>query len=230
MKLFESKKVKKWTASLVLPAVVLSAALVFFPGSSSAHCDSIDGPVVLAAKKALEKGNVNYVLPYIYKDGEHEVIEAFEKTMEARKSFKAREVVDHWFYETAVRVHREGEGAPYTGLQPAGLDYGPALPAAEEAIETGNVDELKELILHTVEAELDKKFAEVIETPKATSVDQVDVARERVEKELLFEKYIFELYSSALAELSHGHGGDAEGHSEEGHSADAEPAEGEHSH
>jgi hypothetical protein len=33
-----------------------------FPSSSSAHCDTMDGPVVTEAKAALEKGDVTPVL------------------------------------------------------------------------------------------------------------------------------------------------------------------------
>jgi tetratricopeptide (TPR) repeat protein len=36
-----------------------------------------------------------------------------------------------------VRIHRAGEGAPYTGLKPAGLSEGPIIPIAEKAIEIG---------------------------------------------------------------------------------------------
>jgi hypothetical protein len=43
-----------------------------------------------------------------------------------------------YFFETRVCVHREGEGAAYTGLKPAGLDLGPDIPAADKALESGN--------------------------------------------------------------------------------------------
>ena len=39
-----------------------------------------------------------------------------------------------------VRVHRAGEGAPFTGLKPAGRDLGPAIPAADEAVRVGSVE------------------------------------------------------------------------------------------
>jgi hypothetical protein len=45
--------------------------------------------------------------------------------------------------ETTVRLHGRGENAPYTGLNPAGLDEGgPIIPLAERALETGNAEEL----------------------------------------------------------------------------------------
>lgn len=86
------------------------------------HCDSMDGPVVAAARKALEKEDVNLILPYVQENASEDVKSAFAKPLRARKADPAaREVADLYFYETAVRLHA-GEGAPYTGLKPAGLD------------------------------------------------------------------------------------------------------------
>jgi hypothetical protein len=42
------------------------------------------------------------------------------------------------FFETAVRLHRAGDEAPYTGLKPAGPDWDPFVPRAEKAIETND--------------------------------------------------------------------------------------------
>jgi len=89
------------------------------------HCDNMEGPVVKAAELALEMENINYVLPFVKEEFEHELKDAFAKTMEVRElSGEAAELADYWFFETAVRLHRLGEGAPYTGLKSAGLDWG----------------------------------------------------------------------------------------------------------
>jgi hypothetical protein len=32
------------------------------------HCDTLDGPIVTAARKALESGNVNLILPFVPKE------------------------------------------------------------------------------------------------------------------------------------------------------------------
>ena len=55
-----------------------------------------------------------------------------------------------YFFETLVRLHRAGEGAPYTGLKPAGRDLGPAIPAADRALETGDVEPLVRLLVGSV--------------------------------------------------------------------------------
>ena len=42
------------------------------------HCDTMDGPVVKAARRALETGNANLILPWIHKESEEELKQAFE--------------------------------------------------------------------------------------------------------------------------------------------------------
>ena len=105
------------------------------------HCDSLDGPVVTAARRALEADDVDLVLPYVPEEGEEEVRGMFARVRLARAGGgPARDVADHLFFETVVRLHRAGEGAPYTGLKPSGLDVGPVIPLAEEAVGTGSAD------------------------------------------------------------------------------------------
>ena len=92
---------------------------------------------VKAAQKALEMGNVNLVLIWVQKTDGNEIEKAFQKTLAVRKlNRQAKELGDTYFFETLVRIHRAGEGAPYTGLKPAGRDLGPAIPTADKALET----------------------------------------------------------------------------------------------
>ncbi|MEM2102301.1 MAG: DUF6448 family protein [Candidatus Bathyarchaeia archaeon] len=160
------------------------------------HCDTMDGPVVTAARKALEKGNVNLILPWVPKKAEAELKKAFEKALRARKRGKeAAEVADYWFFETAVRLHREGEGAPYTGLKPAGLDWGPVVPKAERAIKKGDPSAVINLINRAVEKELQKRFKHVM-AKKKYEVNDVTAAREYVQANLGFVLYAHHLYAN----------------------------------
>lgn len=193
----------------LLPILVLVTVILFQPGSASAHCDSVDGPVVKAAQKALETGNINYVLPFIKTEDEAELKVAFEKALAARgQGDAAREVADRFFYETAVRIHRAGEGAPYTGLKPAGQDYGPALPMAEEAIEIGSAEELLDLMFEGVRHGILTRFNEVRElkvAAEAAGSDDVEAQRRYVEAALEFEKYILGLYQTSTGAVEGGH-------------------------
>ena len=49
-------------------------------------------------------------------------------------------MADLYFYETAVWLRLAGEGAPYTGIKPAGRDVSSVIPVAEKAIEAGSPD------------------------------------------------------------------------------------------
>lgn len=105
-------------------SVVLGLSLTFLFLSSftaHAHCDSYDGPVIKDAIKALESNNVDLVLKWITSEQEKEITSLFIKTY-ALKTYdqKVYEIVEKHFFETLVRLHRETEGAPYTGLKPAG--------------------------------------------------------------------------------------------------------------
>jgi len=158
------------------------------------HCDTLDGPVVTAAKQALEERNVNLILPWAPKEVESEIRKAFEKTVVARKLGKeAKEVADYWFFETVVRLHRAGEGAPYTGLKPAGLSEGPVIPKVEEAIEEGSPEELIRFLQHSIGEAIREKFEDAL-AKKNFDESDVDAAREYVEAFLGLTLYSHYLY------------------------------------
>ena len=168
------------------------------------HCDSMDGPVVTAARRALEKEDINLILPYVKDNASADVKSAFEKALRARKSDPAaREVADLYFFETAVRLHRAGEGAPYTGLKPAGLDVGPVIPVAEKAIESGSPDALIRLLTDTLRHEVQHRF-EYIKRLRDYRTGDVAKAREYVEAMLGLEVYSHQLYQAMKAAAHEG--------------------------
>lgn len=168
------------------------------------HCDSMDGPVVTAARQALEMEDVNLILPYVKEDASADVKAAFQKALQARKvGPAAREVADLYFYETAVRLHRAGEGAPYTGLKPPGLDVGPVIPVAEKAIATGSADPLIRLLTDTLRHEVQHRF-EHVQHLRAHKPEDVAKAREYVEAMLGLEVYSHHLYQAMKAAAHEG--------------------------
>lgn len=145
------------------------------------HCDSLDGPVVKAAMRGLDKGNVDLVLPFVKVDDEDEIRAAFARSMAARAAGpEAREVADLYFFETTVRVHRRGENAPYTGLKPAGLEVGPVIPVAEGAIESGDPGGLVRLLSDVVFDEVKRRLDHVLALRPAPGASVPEV-REYVE-------------------------------------------------
>jgi hypothetical protein len=168
------------------------------------HCDGMDGPVVTLARKALETGNVNLVLPWVQAKDEGQIRHAFEHTTAVRKiSSEARDLADMHFFETLVRVHRAGEGAPYTGLKPAGRDLGPAIPAADKALEDGSIDQVVHIITDAIQAGLRTHFERVM-SKRNFDPNDVEAGREYVEAYVPYIHYVERLYQAASG-AAHGH-------------------------
>jgi len=207
------KKIKM--VLLVTVSFAFFALSLFLPVVTYAHCDGLDGPVVAAAKKALESGKVNPVLIWVQKKDEQTIKDAFNKTLAVRKlDPKANELADMYFFETLVRVHRAGEGAPYTGLKPAGRDLGPAVPAGDKAVADGKLEPLAKLLMKTVEEGLHGQFEKAI-SKKKFKADDVEAGREYIEAYVQYIHYVERLYEAAkiaapghypeAAEKKHGH-------------------------
>ena len=194
----------------MLAASVLAAGLLFGSQSAQAHCDSIDGPVAKAALAALDTGNVNLALPYAPATVESEIKTAFAQSLKVRVlGPEAKTLADRAFIETTVRLHRAGEGAAYSGLKPAGIDYGPAIPAAERAIETGNLAQVKALLVEEVEHGLHVRLAHVLEAQKGVkepkTTKDVPAARELISAELGFVTYVEGLRQTVHGAPGHEH-------------------------
>ena len=182
----------------------LSALAIFWPDRAFAHCDSLDGPVVLAAQKALKAEDVNPVLIWVRQEDESEIRRTFQRTLAVRKlGDEARELADQHFFETLVRVHRAGEGAPYTGLKPAGRDLGPAIPAADNAIESGSGKALVKLLTEAVHHGLHSRFQQVLAL-KSYDPSDVRAGRGYVQAYVEYVHYVERIYESA-AGPAHGH-------------------------
>lgn len=163
------------------------------------HCDSLDGPVVTAARQALEGSDIDQALPYVPEEGEPAVREAFSLTAKARASGRdAQEVADRWFFETVVRVHRAGEGAPFTGLKPAGLDVGPVIPAAERALDAGSADELTVALCGIIREQVEERHGRAMAL-KEHAAEGVAAARAFVEASLDLQVWAHHVYKQAVA-------------------------------
>ena len=198
---------KRWKwASLGIVLVLVAGIVLALPGRGQAHCDSEQGPVAMAAQKALDTNDVKLVLPYVKPESEAELTGAFKQTMEVRQSGgKARELADKYFQEVAVRLHRAGEGAPYTGLKDEPIPA--AIQAADKAMASGSLTAVSSFLNTSIQAGLKEKFEAVVKArEEVEKLGTTAAHRERVEAELQFEKYVYELYSTATAENPHAEG------------------------
>ena len=168
------------------------------------HCDTLDGPLVTLAKRALEEKNVNLVLPWVRAEDGDEIRHAFDHAHAVRGlGPQARALADRHFLETLVRIHRAGEGAPFTGLKPAGLDLGPAVPAADRALEEGSAEKVVRLLADAVRAGVLAHFRAAAEK-RAFDPSDVAAGRKYVEAYVPYVHYVERLWEAATGPV-HGH-------------------------
>jgi hypothetical protein len=174
-----------------------------------AHCDTLDGPVVQTARIALEKGDVTPLLKWVRPDDEKEIKAAFMKTLTVRKQGdEAKKLADKYFFETLVRIHRAGEGAPYTGLKP-GEAVDPAVALADKALENGSIDKLVNVLTNAMVNGIRERFAKAYENHKHAD-DSVAAGREFVESYVIFTHYVEGLHGLIKdGAAHHGEAGDS---------------------
>lgn len=144
-----------------------------------AHCDSYDGPTVKDALKALETNNVNLVLKWIDKKQEGEITSLFKKTYSLRNGDKeVYAIVEKHFLETLVRLHRKTEGAPFTGLKPAGSTK-KIVQLSDNALKNEDIDGLLEKLNSHIGTSLRKKYEKVVALDKVKD-QSVEKGREYV--------------------------------------------------
>lgn len=161
------------------------------------HCDGLAGPVVNDARRALARDQVAIALKWVRKADEAELRTAFDKTLRVRREgSQARELADRYFFETLVRLHRAGEGAPYTGLKPAGRNLGPAIPAADRALQDGSPAAVETLLTNAARAGLRQRFQAVV-SRKNYPENDIAAGREYVEAYVAYVHYVERLYEAA---------------------------------
>jgi len=185
-------------SSLMVRTILLIALAAMIPELAAAHCDSLDGPVITEARAALAEGDVTPTLKWVRADDEQEIREAFARTLAVRKlGPEAQELADRYFFETLVRIHRAGEGAPYTGLRPAGA-IEPVIAKADQALERGTVDDLaKAIAAHAAEG-IRERFRHAREAQKHAK-ENIQAGREYVEAYVTYVHYV-----EGIAQVVHG--------------------------
>lgn len=178
----------------MLVFMMIFGSMFFFTKSIYAHCDTLDGPVVETARKALASGDVTPLLKWVAADDEQMIRTAFQKTLEVRKlGTQARDLADMYFFETLVRIHRAGEGAPYTGLKP-GTAVDPAVALADKALESGSVDKLVNTLNDATAKGIRERFHRALQAKKHAD-ESVAAGREFVESYVIFTHYVEGLHT-----------------------------------
>ena len=202
-----SKRVYRMALWVALIGLVAGTALAI-TSPTQAHCDSEKGPVATAAHQALISDDVKLILPYVKPEAEAELTAAFKEARIVRKPGGAiRDLADRYFIETAVRLHRAGEGAPYTGVTDEATPA--SILTADKAMASGSMTEVNKMLEQAMRKGIEARYHSVVEAREAAKrLNTVEAHRERVEAELMFEKYVYELYTAAAntEALTEGHG------------------------
>lgn len=187
--------------ALSVYSFLFACAVFLMPSVVLAHCDTYSGPVIAAAKQALEKGDVTPVLKWVKKEDEEQIKAAFKKTMAVRsKGPEAKELADNYFFETLVRIHRAGEGASYTGLKNEPVE--PIVAMSDKALETGNVDSLTNKVAAHVKEGIKERFAKVL-AAKKNADKSVEAGREYVEAYVNYVHYVEGIHAAAMSKGEH---------------------------
>jgi len=196
-------KKEKLVISLMSLALLLSSAIVI-ASKVYAHCDTMGGPVIKDAKAALEKKDVTPVLKWVSKEKEPEVRAAFETTLvERAKGSESQEKADIKFFETLIRIHREGEGTAFTGIKLAEA-IEPIELEADQALEAGSVSSLTSELSENLINGVKERFDRVTEKKKYLN-DSVEAGREYVEAYVEYLHYIEGIHKAIAAKGEHQH-------------------------
>lgn len=172
MKTSIKKNLSRKSLSLTFSFIILSVFL--FTNSVYAHCDSYDGPVIKDAKKALMQNDVSFVLKWISEEQEKEIVSLFNKTYKLKdKDEEVYEIVEKHFFETLVRLHRATEGAPFSGLKPAGTTKR-IIVMSDNAIQNSDIDNLLMKLDNHIRKVVKKKFNKVMELSKTKDISPED--------------------------------------------------------
>jgi len=208
---------RKGFLTITLSAVVACGALLLAaPDYATAHCDTLDGPVAKDAQQALAKGDITPVLKWVKGNDEQKIRKSFAMAQAAAgKGGNKRAAAEHHFLETLVKVHRAGEGAPFTGLKPAGT-VEPAVAEADRALASGSPEALERMVADAVSAGIHVRFARVAEAARHKD-ESVDEGRKFVDAYVEYTHYVERLHRDAVGQAHGSEGGGHDQHHQAGH-------------
>ncbi len=173
--------------------------------NSQAHCDRVNGPVAVAAIQALETGDVSKVLIWVGEQQAEELKTKFKRSLKVHNSGEeSRKLAERYFMETTVRLHREAEGMPYTGLKPA-QPSSEDIQTAEQALESGNLSPVTDLLAKEIQQKTEELYQHAMKA-KDKQHQSVETGRQWVDAYVKYIVYVHSLYQKIQAGPAHGVG------------------------
>jgi hypothetical protein len=184
-------------------AFALLILLVLSVRPAAAHCDAENGPVATDARSALASGNLERAAIWVGPDQQEELSSTFDLALKVYAlGGKAQALAERHFIETAVRLHRQAEGFPYTGFKPA-QPLPPDMAAAERALETGDLEPLANLLTSEMHHRLHGLFEEAREAQHEKH-SSLTAGRKWADAYVKYVTYVHGLYDVIQAGPSHG--------------------------
>lgn len=195
MKTTNSRSCYRMAASIIM-GFIWSAA----NQTTLAHCDTEKGPLIQEARAALQKGDPAPLLKWVRKEKEAEIKSAFTLALSVRtKGSDAMQLADRYFIETLVRIHRAGEGAPYTGIKDEPVD--PVIAMADKALDEGSADRMILQLGNHLEKVIRGKFSRAVEAAKHKN-DSIEAGREFVEAYVDYVHYVENVHAAIAVQKS----------------------------
>jgi hypothetical protein len=180
-------------------AALTVALFLLLSADALAHCDTMNGPVVKSARLALDNRDVRFALVWVRPVDEVEIRSAFERALSVRGlGAEAKALADRYFFETLVRVHRAGEGAPFTGLKDTDVLPEPSIAAAERSLEVNSVRDLSNELTTALQQKIDGMFQQV-QRERTFEPADVEAGRRYVAKYVGFIHYVERLHKAILS-------------------------------
>jgi hypothetical protein len=196
-------RTKRVVGEIVMSGILAAGASVLLTKSASAHCDTTSGPIIPEAKAALEKSDVTPTLKWVKKNNEAEIKVVFARAVAVRaKGPEAKELADQYFLETLVRLHRAGEGAPYTGIKDEPVE--PIVALADKALAESSANEIIKKISGHLAGAIQEKFNKALEAMKDKD-KSVEAGREFVEAYVTYVHYVEGIHAGIMSAGGHHH-------------------------
>lgn len=201
MSLMQSIKLKLTT--LAIASIFVTGLLI--PKMANAHCERVNGPVAVAAKEALDSGELDPALIWVGEKQEEELETAFEKSLEIyNRDEESQEVAERYFMSTTVRLHREAEGMPFSGLKPA-KPAAKDIQVAEEALDSGNLNPVTEMLASEIEKKASELYQKAMKAQRQKD-RSVEDGREWADAYVRYIIFVHSLYNSIQSGPAHGVG------------------------
>lgn len=176
-----------------------------FASISQAHCDRVNGPVAIDARKALETGDISHALIWVTDQQTEELNSKFEQSLKVyANGDDSQELAELYFMSETVRLHREAEGMPFTGLKPA-QSNARDIQIAEKAITSGELAPVTEMLASEIGQKTSELYNKAMEA-KSMKDESIEAGREWVDAYVQYIVYVHSLYQNIQAGPAHGVG------------------------